>query len=154
MKTHEFIFFEKLWGKNNPLWAYPCGIRDKYFVLRLIPDQNILPLSEIFLSTMDTHDGLYKYRYALEKKYLAYLSSRVCCLFLLDGLVSKWCGCFRFLPEAIAAAAATPMGPVIVNQINAGNIIKNWPRIYYMHETLQSNSQVSHRIILLFKQIF
>lgn len=40
------------------------------------------------------------------------LSKRVCCLFLMDGLVSNEWGLFRFFAVAIAAAAATPMGPL------------------------------------------
>ena len=38
-------------------------------------------------------------------------SNRVCCRFRIDGLVSKEWGRLRFLPVAIAAAAATPIGP-------------------------------------------
>lgn len=40
-----------------------------------------------------------------------YRRSLVCCRFLIDGLVSKECGRFRFFPVAMAAAAATPIGP-------------------------------------------
>ena len=41
----------------------------------------------------------------------SYRNNRVCCLFLIDGFVSNECGLFLFFPVAIAAAAATPMGP-------------------------------------------
>jgi len=40
-----------------------------------------------------------------------YRSKRVCCLLRIDGLDSKTCGRFRFLPVATAAAAAIPTGP-------------------------------------------
>ncbi len=43
----------------------------------------------------------------------SYLNKRVCCRFRMDGLVSNECGRFRFFPVAIAAAAATPIGPAI-----------------------------------------
>ena len=49
--------------------------------------------------------------YIISMLTLNFLSSRVCCLFRIDGLVSKECGRFRFLAEAIAAAAAIPTGP-------------------------------------------
>lgn len=39
------------------------------------------------------------------------LNKRVCCLFLIEGFVSKECGLFLFLAVAMAAAAATPIGP-------------------------------------------
>lgn len=44
------------------------------------------------------------------------LSSLVCWRFRIDGFVSNECKRRRFLPEAIAAAAATPAGPNINNQ--------------------------------------
>lgn len=43
---------------------------------------------------------------------LNFLNKRFCCLFLIDGLVSKECGLFLFFAETIAAAAATPTGPI------------------------------------------
>jgi hypothetical protein len=43
---------------------------------------------------------------------LSFLSNRFCCLFLIEGFVSNECGLFLFLEDAIAAAAATPTGPV------------------------------------------
>jgi len=44
-----------------------------------------------------------------------YLSKRVCCLFLTEGFVSNTWGRFLFLAVAMAAAAATPMGPEFYN---------------------------------------
>ena len=41
------------------------------------------------------------------------LSSRVCCLRLMLGLVSNWWQRLRLRPEAMAAAAATPIGPAV-----------------------------------------
>ena len=41
----------------------------------------------------------------------SHLISLVCCRFLIEGFVSKECGRFRFFPVAMAAAAATPIGP-------------------------------------------
>ena len=40
-----------------------------------------------------------------------YLNNLVCCRFLMEGFVSNECGRFLFLLDAIAAAAATPIGP-------------------------------------------
>ena len=42
---------------------------------------------------------------------ILYLRSLVCCRFRLDGFVSNLCGCFLFLHDNTAAAAATPIGP-------------------------------------------
>lgn len=50
-----------------------------------------------------------------------YRSKRVCCLLRIDGLDSKTCGRFRFLPVATAAAAAIPTGPG--NQITKGESV-------------------------------
>ncbi|KAH9416117.1 hypothetical protein DERP_000614 [Dermatophagoides pteronyssinus] len=40
-----------------------------------------------------------------------YFNIKVCCLFLIEGLVSNVCGRLRFFAVAIAAAAAIPTGP-------------------------------------------
>lgn len=40
--------------------------------------------------------------------------NRVCWRLRIDGFVSNECGLLRFLAVAIAAAAATPIGPRII----------------------------------------
>lgn len=47
-----------------------------------------------------------------QKLTLNFLNSLFCCLLRILGFVSKLCGLFRFFAEAIAAAAATPTGPM------------------------------------------
>lgn len=54
----------------------------------------------------------------MKKILQTYLSNLVCCRFRRAGLVSKWCGCFLFLVDNTAAAAATPTGPG--NERNGG----------------------------------
>lgn len=41
-----------------------------------------------------------------------FLSSRVCCRFLIEGFVSNWWGRLRFFADAIAILAAIPTGPM------------------------------------------
>lgn len=47
----------------------------------------------------------------------SFLNSLFCCLFLMDGLVSNEWGRFLFFDDTIAAAAATPTGPINLNSL-------------------------------------
>ena len=46
---------------------------------------------------------------------LSFLRSLVCCLFLIDGFVSKECDLFLFFVLEMAAAAAIPVVPAEAN---------------------------------------